>query len=156
MMENIATLIEPPCSSLPEAAWLSQIAAASECGLLLDLHNVYANATNFSFDPVHFLGELPLANVGCIHIAGGKWISSPDGSKPYLLDDHLHSVPPSVYELVSEVAARTTQPLTVILERDGAYPAMPVLLEELDLARQAIQAGRSRSHQRQQAKSYAR
>jgi uncharacterized protein len=155
MMENIATLIEPPCSSLPESIWLSQIAAASECPLLLDLHNVYANATNFSFDPLQFLLELPLSRVGCIHIAGGRWISSPDGSKQYLLDDHLHGVPEHVYELVAEVAARTTQPLTVILERDGAFPPMPVLLRELELARNALQAGRSRAHARPQAEAHA-
>src|SRR5579872_1087248 len=38
-MENIATLIDPPCSALTEQSWLAQISAASGCGLLLDLHN---------------------------------------------------------------------------------------------------------------------
>lgn len=156
MMENIATLIEPPCSSLPETTWLSQIAAAGECRLLLDLHNVYANAINFSFDPLEFLAELPLSNVGCIHIAGGKWIDSPDGSKQYLLDDHLHSVPEPIYQLLAEVAARTTQPLTVILERDGSYPPMSVLLEELDSARDAIKAGRSRRCLSQKVEKHVR
>ena len=46
-MENIATLIEPPCSTLSEQAWMTAIAGASGCGLLLDLHNLYANATQF-------------------------------------------------------------------------------------------------------------
>lgn len=149
LMENIATLIEPPCSALPESIWLTQASSAGECSLLLDLHNVYSNAINFSFDPVQFLAELPLSRVGCIHIAGGKWIDSPDNSKQYWLDDHLHEVPNPVYELIAETAARTTQPLTVILERDGAYPTMPALLEELDAARNAIKAGRSRSHRLQ-------
>jgi uncharacterized protein (UPF0276 family) len=144
IMENIATLIEPPCSALNEQAWIADIAAASGCGLLLDLHNLYANATNFGFDPLRFLSEIPLARVGCIHIAGGRWIDVPDGSRRYWLDDHLHDVADPVYDLLSEVAARAPQPLTVILERDGAYPPVPTMLAELDRARAALAAGRRR------------
>ena len=151
LMENIATLLQPPCSSLSEQQWISQIAAASDCGLLLDLHNVYANATNFSFDPEQFLAEIPIDKVGCIHIAGGRWISSPDGSQHYLLDDHLHEVTEPVYALLSEVAARANQPLTVILERDGEYPPMETLLQELQRARAAIASGRQRRQELQKA-----
>jgi uncharacterized protein len=143
-MENIATLIEPPCSALSERAWIADIASASGCGVLLDLHNLHANATNFGFDPLDFLSAIPLARVECIHIAGGEWITSPDGAEQYLLDDHLHDVTDPVYDLLTEVAARVSQPLTVILERDGAYPAMPALLAELDRTRAALVAGRLR------------
>lgn len=143
-MENIATLLEPPCSSLTEAQWLSAIASEGGCGLLLDLHNVYANATNFGFDPVQFLAEIPLERVHTIHIAGGRWIESPAGDHRYLLDDHLHEVPDPVYDLLSEVAARADQPLTVILERDGAYPPIEILLEEIARARRSLAAGRQR------------
>jgi uncharacterized protein (UPF0276 family) len=148
LMENIATLIEPPGSSQPEQAWIANIISASGCGLLLDLHNLHANATNFSFDPLQFLSELPLASVGGIHIAGGEWITAPDGSKRYLLDDHLHDVTEPVYDLLSEVAARAPNPLTVILERDGAYPPMAALLQELQRARAALEAGRRRRQAR--------
>jgi uncharacterized protein (UPF0276 family) len=146
LMENIATLLDPPCSPLAEQAWIADIVSASGCGLVLDLHNLHANATNFSFDPLQFLSDIPLARVGCVHIAGGDWISSPDGKKQYLLDDHLHDVTQPVYDLLSALAARTSQPLTVILERDGAYPPMPALLQELTRARAALAAGRLRLH----------
>jgi uncharacterized protein (UPF0276 family) len=146
LMENIATLLDPPCSPLSEQAWIAGIVSASGCGLVLDLHNLHANATNFSFDPVQFLSEIPLGQVGCVHIAGGDWITGPDGETRYLLDDHLHDVTDPVYDLLSELAARTPQPLTVILERDGAYPPMPALLQELSRARVALAAGRRRLH----------
>lgn len=144
-MENIATLIQPPCSPLSEPAWMAQIARASGCDLLLDLHNLYANSVNFRFDPLQFLEELPLERVRTIHIAGGRWITAPDGGSQYLLDDHLHAVTGPVYELLAEVAARAQQPLTVILERDGKYPEMPLLLAELEKARQALKMGRQRA-----------
>ncbi len=143
-MENIATLIEPPCSTVGEPAWIADIITASGCGFLLDVHNLHANATNFGFDPLEFLAQVPLDRVGCIHIAGGSWIAAPIGDKRYLLDDHLHDVDEPIYDLLSEIAARAAQPLTVILERDGAYPPMPVLLAQLDRARAALSAGRRR------------
>ena len=141
-VENIATLIEPPGSKLDEPDWLSQIIRGSGCGLLLDLHNVYANSLNFGHDPQEFIGSLPLEKVTSIHLAGGKWIG-PEGNER-LLDDHLHDVPDPVYALLEEVAFRTSQPLAVILERDGGYPAMADLIVQLDRARAALAAGRSR------------
>jgi uncharacterized protein (UPF0276 family) len=144
LVENIATLLDPPCSTPSEQRWIADIASASESALLLDLHNLHANAINFAFDPLEFLAEIPLARVGAIHVAGGKWIAGTEGDKRYLLDDHLHEVADPVYALLSEVAARVPQPLTVILERDGAYPPMPVLLEELRRTRAALAAGRGR------------
>ena len=144
LMENIATLIEPPCSTLSEPAWISNILAASGCALLLDLHNLYANAVNFGLDPMQYLSELPLDRIGCVHIAGGRWIKAPNGTKHYLLDDHLHEVTGPVYELLAEVAARTAHELTVVLERDGAFPPMAVLLDEIDRTRAALAAGRRR------------
>jgi uncharacterized protein (UPF0276 family) len=143
IMENIATLIEPPGSTLSESAWISGILASSDCDLLLDIHNVYANGLNHGYDPKAFLRQIPAARFGTIHIAGGKFISAPDGSRR-LLDDHLHDVPDPVFELLEEAAALSPNPLTVILERDGAYPSMECLLGQMELARRALCRGRAR------------
>jgi uncharacterized protein (UPF0276 family) len=143
IMENIATLIDPPGSTLSESAWIKGILSSSDCDLLLDLHNVYANGLNHGYDPKAFLRQIPAARIRAIHIAGGKFISAPDGSRR-LLDDHLHDVPDPVFDLLEEAAALSPNPLTVILERDGAYPSMDSLLAQIDLARQALARGRSR------------
>jgi uncharacterized protein len=143
VMENIATLIDPPGSTLSEAAWIGRILAGAECDLLLDLHNVYANGVNHGYDPVAFLRHLPAARIKAIHIAGGKFISAPD-SRPRLLDDHLHDVPDPVFVLLEEAAALSLNPLTVILERDGAYPSMGCLLVQIEQARHALARGRAR------------
>lgn len=143
-MENVATLLDPPGSTLSEPEWIAAIVTGAGCGLLLDLHNLYANAVNFSFDPLDFIAKLPLDRVSTLHIAGGCWTTSPDGRKRYWLDDHLHAVADPVYALLSEIASRTPRSLTVILERDGNYPAMPILLAELERAREALAEGRAR------------
>jgi uncharacterized protein (UPF0276 family) len=136
-LENVATLIDPPGSELDEPAWLAACAEASGAPLLLDLHNLHANAVNFGFDALAAIQRLPLGCVRDVHLAGGRWIGR-------LLDDHLHPVPEPVYRLLEELAARAPGPLTVILERDGDFPPMPELLAELDRARAALAAGRRR------------
>jgi uncharacterized protein (UPF0276 family) len=140
-VENVATLIDPPGSDRDEAAWISAIVRNSASELLLDLHNLHANATNFNFDASEFLSRIPTDRVATIHLAGGKWIGRHGAQR--LLDDHLHDVPDPVYELLAEVAARASQPLTIILERDGNFPSIETLLIQLDRARAAVARGRA-------------
>jgi len=134
-------LIDPPGSDRDEASWLGSIVRNSESRLLLDLHNLHANAVNFNFDARDFLTRIPCEKIATIHLAGGKWIGRNGAQR--LLDDHLHDVPDPVYELLEEVAARTSQPLTVILERDGNFPSIESLLAQLNRARQAVSLGRA-------------
>jgi uncharacterized protein (UPF0276 family) len=137
MVENIATLIDPPASDLSEAEWIGRIVTEADCGLLLDLHNVYVNAANLGYDALEFLNLIPCERVRTVHLAGGR----PMGGR--VLDDHLHAVPDPVYGLLSRLAARAAGPLTVILERDGNYPPIEELLAELDRAQEALRAGRA-------------
>lgn len=148
LVENIATLIDPPGSVHDEMTWIAKIALAAGSELLLDLNNLYANAVNFGHDPAALLERLPLDRVTSVHLAGGKWISATTGEQR-LLDDHLHDVPDAVYDLLTATGARTTQPLTVVLERDGAYPPFGQLMAQLDRARDALTRGRLRAVERQ-------
>lgn len=142
LVENIATLIDPPASSLAEPEWLTETVKASGAGLLLDLHNLYANSLNFGIDPPDFLARLPLDRVHTVHISGGKFIGE-EGARR-LLDDHLHDPPDPVYELLAELAEKCPNPLMVILERDGSYPPMEHLINQVDRARRAMAIGRAR------------
>ncbi len=162
LLENIATLIDPPASTLDEAAWTSAIIEGSGADLLLDLHNLYANAFNFGDRPEALLMRFPLHRVRAVHLSGGKWIAEPagdgnsDGKKKSpprvrLLDDHVHDVPPEVFELLTLLAEHAPQPLDVIIERDGEYPKFECLLSELEAARTAIAGGRLRTLGRREA-----
>ncbi len=141
-VENVATLIDPPLSRYDEASWIFEIIRNSQSDLLLDLHNLYANALNFGFQPIDFISRIPSDRVRGIHLAGGKWVGKDNQRR--VLDDHLHDVPEPVYELLEEVGARTEPGLTIILERDGHYPSIESLLYQLDRARQALARGRAR------------
>ena len=133
MLENIATLIDPPLSDLGESAFVREAIRACETSLLLDLHNLHANATNFDLD-IDLFDDLP---IGYVHLAGGRmW-------RGRILDDHLHPTPDPVFALLAALASRRGEPLTVVLERDGCYPPFAELLAELDRAREVIDDCRS-------------
>ena len=122
-----------------EAEWLTAVACSSDCDLLLDLHNLHANAVNFGFDAHTALARLPAERIAAVHLAGGRRITA-----NRLLDDHLHDVPDAVYALLGALGARVPHELTVILERDGQYPVFDVLLEQLDRARAVLAEARRR------------
>jgi hypothetical protein len=143
LLENVATLIDPPASDRDEPAWIADVLGAAGTDLLLDLHNLHANALNFGFDAAAAVARLPAARLAAVHLAGGTWIAAASGARR-LLDDHRHDTPDAVFGLLEAVAARAPRPLTVILERDGAYPPFERLLAELDRARRALAAGRAR------------
>ncbi len=144
LVENIATLIDPPASTIGESDWTAQILLTTRCQLLLDLHNLYANSVNFAFDPRVYIDHLPLEQISAIHLAGGRWIKAKTSDERRLLDDHLHDVPPRVYKLLEYVGEIASRPLIVILERDGRYPPIERLLGQLDFARDALRRGRMR------------
>ena len=137
-MENVATLIDPPGSTFTEVDWILAYLKQSPGKLLLDLHNLYANALNFQWDPFELIQRIPIDKIGSIHIAGGKWIGTKSRS---LLDDHCHEVPDPVYEMITKLSERSSNPLTLILERDGNFPDFAVLLQELSRAKDALNCG---------------
>lgn len=142
-VENVATLIDPPGSTMSELTWLQRLLATTEADLLLDLHNLHANSVNFGFDAEAFLDALPADRIRTIHIAGGMMIAAANGDRR-LLDDHLHDVPDPVYALLERVGMRVPHPVTVVLERDGAFPPFEQLMAQLDRARAALAAGRAK------------
>ncbi len=149
-LENIATLMDPPGSTLSESEWVGEIVNQSGCDMLLDLHNLYSNAVNFGFDPLSLLKKFPLDKVKVVHLSGGHWIAEPEQfrSNPKgqrLLDDHVHDVPDVVFQLLGRVAESVTQPLTVIIERDGNYPHFAVLLQQIRRAKKVLKEARANS-----------
>ena len=141
LLENVATLIEPPLSTLDETEWIALVLHGAGAPLLLDLHNLHANAVNGGRDPLQMLLGLPLERVGLVHLSGGCFETDAHGERR-LVDDHVHDVPDAVYLLLERLALETAQPLDVVIERDGRFPRFDVLLQQIDRAREALARGR--------------
>ncbi|EWC61684.1 hypothetical protein UO65_3042 [Actinokineospora spheciospongiae] len=132
-LENIAALLRWPDAELTEAQFLTELTERTDCLLLLDVANMWANARNLGEDPVALLDGLPLERLAYVHVAGGV---VRDG---VYHDTHAHPVPPEVLELLGELCRRASPP-GVLLERDDRYPADAELAAELAAIR-AVVAG---------------
>lgn len=124
LIENISYYVDYPQDDLPEYGFLSEIAEKSDCGLLLDVNNVFVNSQNQGFDPYKFLSNIPLERVVQIHIAGHT--RYPEG----IVDTHGDSVCDGVWELLEWVMKRAN-PCGILLERDLNLPPFEELRQEL-------------------------
>ncbi|EYF07382.1 DUF692 domain-containing protein [Chondromyces apiculatus] len=132
VVENIVYYLDNPLSEMDEASFLRRVVLEADCGLLLDLHNVFTNAVNQRFDPYRFLDRLPLERVLQIHLAGGETF---EGVR---LDTHAAGSPEEVWSLLDHVAPRC--PVRgVNLEMDAHFLPAPRLIEELGRARAALE-----------------
>lgn len=132
LLENATYYEVMPGSSLDEATFLSRVVEEADCGLLLDVNNVYVNSVNHGYDPVAFLDALPLDRVAQVHLAGHE--VRPD----VIIDTHGAPVPDPVWALYQQLLERTG-PVTTLIEWDHQLPDdVNVLLAEADRARELL------------------
>lgn len=122
-LENVSSYVEMKESTMPEWTFLSEIARRADCGILLDVNNIYVSSVNHGFDPLSYVDAIPVDRVGYFHLAGHT-----DKGR-YLLDTHDHSVPDSVWTLYRHAVRRFGR-VTSIVEWDDAIPPLEELLAE--------------------------
>jgi uncharacterized protein len=136
LIENPSRYIAFDHSSMTEWEFLDELCRRTDCGLLLDVNNVFVSASNHGFDACRFLDEIPAERVGQIHLAGHS------AGEAMLIDTHDQPVGSSVWDLYAHVRPRLGQVATMI-ERDDDIPPLEDLLDELSTARH-ISAGQVR------------
>lgn len=132
LIENIATYLSFSTDVMPEWEFLGQIAEDSDCGLVLDLNNIYVNALNHGFDPKEYIESVPADRVVQYHLAGHAL------ELGIYLDSHDRPVSEDVWELYT-LALEIIGPATTILEWDSSIPSwseLSVELEKAELKRQ--------------------
>jgi uncharacterized protein (UPF0276 family) len=131
-VENVSTYCTMPGSTMSEQAFVRAVCEEADCGLLLDVNNVYVNARNHGRDPVAALDELPLARTRYIHLAGfldEGWV---------VIDTHGAPVAEEVWRLY-RAALERVGPVPTLIEWDLDIPALDVVLDQADRARRIQQ-----------------
>ncbi len=131
LIENLSSYLQYAHSTIPEWEFLATIAARADCGILLDVNNIYVSARNHRFDPLLYLRAIPSARVQEIHLAGHMIKRFDDGD--ILIDTHNARVSADVWALyrytLSHLGARPT-----LIEWDTDLPELAVLIDEARLA----------------------
>lgn len=123
LVENPSYYVALPGAEMTEAEFLNEVVARADCGLLLDVNNVFVNARNHGYDPAAFLDAMPAGRVVQMHIAGHL------DAGGLLIDTHGAAIRPEVLALY-EHAVRAVGPTWTLLEWDNDIPPLPALLAE--------------------------
>jgi len=128
ILENITYDIRFPSSEMSEAEFITTILNETDCGLLLDITNLYINSTNFGINWQTVLDELPLERVVQLHFVG----LHRHGTR--LIDAHANRTNDEIWEVFRRVCGRANIK-GAILERDENFPPFAEILDELKTAK---------------------
>jgi uncharacterized protein (UPF0276 family) len=123
LVENVSSYVAFRHSTMSEWEFLAALCERADCGLLLDVNNVFVSAHNHGFDARTYIDGLPRGRVGQIHLAG----HSQNGE--LLLDTHDHPVPDGVWALYRHAIGRFGA-VSTLVEWDDHIPPLGRLVEE--------------------------
>jgi uncharacterized protein (UPF0276 family) len=128
VLENPSTYVTFADSTLSEWEFLTRMAEEADCGLLLDVNNVYVSSVNHDFDPVEYVRSIPHGRVVQCHLAGHTNCGT------HLIDTHDGEVIDPVWDLY-RLAHQLTGGVSTLLEWDARIPEFPVVHAEVLKAR---------------------
>jgi len=115
-VENVSSYAEFHASEMSEWEFLAEVAERADCGILLDVNNIYVSSQNHTFNPLEYLNGVPVDRVAQIHLAGHSKFEK------YILDTHDAPVCNPVWKLY-ERAIQMCGRVATLLEWDDSIPS---------------------------------
>lgn len=128
LLENVSSYVEYADSEMPEWVFLAEVAQRSGCGILLDVNNIFVNASNHGFDAHEYLQAIPHRAVQEFHLAGFVR-NTIDVEFEILIDSHSAPITDSVWELYG-LALQRFGALPTLIEWDAELPPLTTLVGE--------------------------
>ena len=125
-MENASYYTPAPGQEMTEIEFLNAVLTEANCGLLLDVNNIYVNSVNHRYDPIEFLKQLPAERIRYSHIAGHY-----NEADDLIVDTHGADIIDPVWDILHK-AYEHFGVFPTLLERDFNIPPVPELLTEVD------------------------
>lgn len=130
-LENATFYSHMPGAEMDEASFLCQLLEAGDCGMLLDINNVYVNSQNHGFDPRAFIDRMPLSRVWQMHLAGHTRVDDT------IIDTHIGPIIEPVWDLYRYTLRRAGRLIPTLIEWDQDIPSFAAVVDEVDRARVA-------------------
>ena len=99
VLENVSSYAEFHDSEMTEWEFLTEVVERADCGILLDVNNIYVSSINHEFDPAEYVDFIPAERVAQMHIAGHSRYER------FILDTHDHPVIDPVWKLYERALA---------------------------------------------------
>jgi len=139
VLENPSSYVEFAASTITEWDFLARLAEEADCGLLLDVNNVYVSSFNHGFDPHVYIDALPADRVVQYHLAGHT------NKGTHIIDTHSDRAIDAVWDLYAR-AWKRTGPVATLFEWDESIPPFEVVHAEALKARARREAPRETVH----------
>jgi uncharacterized protein (UPF0276 family) len=138
VLENPSSYVEFTSSTMPEWEFIARMAEEADCGLLLDVNNVYVSSFNHGFDPETYIRAIPSRRIAYFHLAGHTNFGT------HILDTHIGPVIDPVWNLY-RLAHEVTGGRSTLLEWDEKIPTFPVVHREVLKARKVMEDSRAKA-----------
>lgn len=144
IIENVSAYAAPG-KQMSEATFINDVLTAANCGLLLDVNNVYVNSINHAYDAIEFINAMPTQHLRYVHIAGHY-----NEADDLIVDTHGADVIDEVWSLLAHTY-KTHGVLPTLLERDFNYPPIEGFKKEFNQikalqATHAVRTSAGKSH----------
>jgi uncharacterized protein (UPF0276 family) len=130
VLENVSSYVTYRESTMSEWEFIARLAEEADCGILLDVNNIYVSARNHGFDPREYIEGIPRDRVAQFHLAGHA------DKGDYLLDTHDAEVPRSVWDLYALAVQRFGKGVPALVEWDDHVPPLEEVVRQSRLARE--------------------
>ncbi len=129
LVENPSAYLEFKDSKISEVDFLNEISRKTECGILLDINNIFVSAENFSFDAEKYLNEIDVDKIKEIHLAGHSVYKYKE--EKIRIDTHSTHICDEVLTLYKNFIKKNRQKIPVLVEWDEEIPEFEVLFNEM-------------------------
>jgi uncharacterized protein len=146
-LEGGISYLQPRCDELPDGEFVARVAEGADCGILLDLQNVWTNQHHGRQNVGDYIDQLPLERVWEVHLAAGS------NHRNYCLDAHPGPAPADLLELASRIVPRLPNLKALVFELfPSSLPTLnPALLSsQLEVLRRIWDRRGSSSYSRSQ------
>lgn len=134
VLENPSTYVSFADDTLREWEFLAALGEETDCGLLLDVNNVYVSSVNHGFDAELYVDSVPADRIVQFHLAGHTDCGT------HIVDTHDGPVIDPVWRLYARAYART-EGVSTLLEWDAKIPELSVVHGEVLAARALVERG---------------
>jgi uncharacterized protein len=136
-LENPSTYVAFAGSTMSEWEFLSAVCVESDCGIMLDVNNIYVSARNHGFAVADYLDGVPWDRVVQLHVAGHT------DNDTHCVDTHNGPVCDPVWDIFAEAHYRSSG-ASVLLEWDADIPEFPIVHAEVQRAKEFLRTKRTR------------
>lgn len=128
VFENVSSYVTFQESEMTEWEFVKELATRADCGLLVDVNNIYVSGFNHDFDPQVYLDAIPPERVAQFHVAGHSNYGT------HIIDTHIGPIIPEVWD-VYRMAIKQFGHVPTLIEWDSEVPSFDEVVAESLLAR---------------------